>query len=155
MNNVLHSEKIIINAPVEKVYAILSNITSWPEWRSDVKEVKLKGPVKKETSFDWKAKGFTIRSKLHTVKPNHSFAWTGRILWIRAVHKWELTPHTTNTNNKNEDKKNEVDNNDIDNKTKVIVKESLNGIGAGLLKTTLTMTMKKDLEELRIKAEKE
>ena len=126
-------EEIIINSPVESVFKILSDINNWPEWQSSVTKAQINGSIAPGVEFKWKAGGLKINSKLHTVNANSEIGWTGRIWWIKAVHNWYLS----NENNK----------------TKVIVKESLNGLGSSLMQKSLIEGMKKNLLELKNKAE--
>jgi uncharacterized protein YndB with AHSA1/START domain len=56
--------EIIIAAPVEKVWNVLTDIERWPEWQSDIVTVQLEGGLKVGTVFRWKAKGLAITSTL-------------------------------------------------------------------------------------------
>ncbi len=131
--NCFSKEEIVINSPVENVFKILSDINNWPAWQSSVTEAHINGSTEPGVEFKWKAGGLKIYSKLHTVNANSEIGWTGRIWWIKAVHNWYLS----NENNE----------------TKVIVKESLNGIGSSLMQKSLIRGMKKNLLELKNKAE--
>ena len=126
-------EEIMINSPVENVFKILSDINNWPAWQSSVTKAQINDSTKSGVEFKWKAGGLKINSKLHTVNANSEIGWTGRIWWIKAVHNWYLI----NENNK----------------TKVIVKESLNGLGSSLMQRSLIEGMRKNLLELKNKAE--
>ncbi len=126
-------EEITINSPVENVYNILSDINNWTTWQSSVTKAEVSGATAAGVRFKWKAGGLNINSQLHTVNVNSEIGWTGRIWWIRAVHNWYLS----NENNK----------------TRVIVKESLKGFGASLMQKSLNEGMKKNLVELKNKAE--
>ena len=127
------SEEIIINSPVEEVFKILSDVNNWPEWQSAVTKARINGPVKPGTKFKWKAGGLLINSKLHTVNPGSEIGWTGRIWWIKAVHNWSLSNENNNT--------------------KVVVRESLSGLGSSMMQKSLNEGMKKNLLELKNKAE--
>jgi len=126
-------EEIIINAPAANVFKIISDINNWPAWQSSVTKAQINGLLEPGVKFKWKAGGLKINSKLHTVNPNSEIGWTGRIWWIKAVHNWYLS----NENNE----------------TKVIVKESLNGLGSSLMQKSLIAGMRKNLLELKNKAE--
>ena len=126
-------EEITINSSVENVYNILSDINNWTTWQSSVTKAEINGAAEVGTRFKWKAGGLNINSQLHTVNINSEIGWTGRIWLIKAVHNWYLS----NENNK----------------TKVIVKESLKGFGASLMQKSLTEGMKKNLVELKTRAE--
>ncbi|MDX9772621.1 MAG: SRPBCC family protein [Bacteroidales bacterium] len=126
-------EEIIINSPVENVFKILSDINNWPAWQSAVTKAKIDGPIEPGVTFKWKAGGLKINSELHTVNPYSEIGWTGRIWWIKAVHNWSLS-------------------NDA-NGTKVIVEESLKGFGSSIMQKSLIEGMRKNLLELKNKAE--
>lgn len=127
-------EEIIINSPVESVFKILSDINNWPEWQSSVIKAQINGPCVAGAKFKWKAGGLNINSEFHTLNENSEIGWTGRIWWIKAVHNWYLSSEN--------------------NETKVIVKESLKGLGSSLMQKSLIEGMRKNLVELKNKAEK-
>jgi len=126
-------EEIIINSPVENVFKILSDINNWPAWQSAVTKAKIDSPIEPGVTFKWEAGGLKINSELHTVNPYSEIGWTGRIWWIKAVHNWSLS-------------------NDA-NGTKVIVEESLKGFGSSIMQKSLIEGMRKNLLELKNKAE--
>lgn len=82
--------QITINAPVQKVYGIMSDINHWEEWHTDVKDPKLNGAFRKGSSFDWKSGGLTIHSTLHTVSPNRKIGWSGKAFGAFAIHNWSF-----------------------------------------------------------------
>lgn len=126
-------ETILINSSVDKVFKIISDINSWPSWQSSVTKAEVNGPVAAGTKFRWKAGGLNIHSELHTVTKDSEIGWTGKIWWIKAVHNWYLS-HENNL-------------------TKVVVMESLKGPGSTMMKKSLADGMKKNLSELKNKAE--
>jgi hypothetical protein len=126
-------DSILINAAIDKVYWLLSDIQRWPQWQTAVQKVELEGEPSPGKSFDWKAAGFNIHSTFHTVNPPDEFGWTGRMWWIRAVHNWYFEP--------------------VGNGTKVTTRESLEGFGAWAMKKSLKEGMRKSLIELRKAAE--
>ena len=128
------SSEILVNSSKQHVFEILSNIKKWPEWQSSVIKAEIEGNPEIDKKFKWKAGGLNIRSKLHTVNPDSEIGWTGRIWWIKAVHNWYLTEEGG--------------------QTKVIVKESLKGLGSSLMLKSLKEGMQKNLEELKLQAEK-
>ena len=90
-------QKIIINAPPEKVYKIMSNINKWDTWHSDVQRPVLLGSFQKGTSFNWKGSGLTIHSTIHTAVPNSKIGWSGTALGAFAIHNWTFTPSQDHT----------------------------------------------------------
>lgn len=84
--------EIVIDAPVERVWDVLTAIDAWPSWNPDVKSASLEGPLAEGSMFRWKAGPGTITSRLEHVDRPRLIAWTGRTLGIRAVHVWRLEP---------------------------------------------------------------
>ena len=128
------TSEITINSTKHHVFEILSNINNWPEWQTSVTKSEIKGSPEVGKKFTWKAGGLNIKSQLHTVNPDSEIGWTGKIWWIKAVHNWYLTEENG--------------------KTKVIVKESLKGLGSSMMLKSLKEGMQKNLDELRVQAEK-
>jgi uncharacterized protein YndB with AHSA1/START domain len=93
---VAHGE-IDVAAPPELVWAVLTDIESWPSWNPDVKRASLAGPLATGTQFRWKAGPGTITSTLQSVEPPRVIAWTGKTFGIKAihVHRLELQGDTT------------------------------------------------------------
>ncbi len=98
---------IVIDAPVDIVWAIQSDIESWPKWQKEVSYAELQGKLIKGTIFNWKAMGMKITSELQEVSKNKIIGWTGKSIGMNAVHIWYFEKHG--------------------NKTKVITEESLSG----------------------------
>lgn len=126
--------QILIHSPAEHVYKILSTINEWPKWQSSISKARLKGKLASDSKFVWKTGGLKIKSEIHTANTPTELGWTGKMLWIVAVHNWELIPEGRST--------------------RVIVKESLEGFLAGMLHKTLIEGMDKSLYELKLEAEK-
>jgi uncharacterized protein YndB with AHSA1/START domain len=87
---VVATHEVVIDAPIDRVWEILTAIERWPEWNPDVKSVSMDGPVERGSSFRWKAGPGTITSLVEHVERPHVVAWSGRTLGIRAVHVWRL-----------------------------------------------------------------
>jgi len=79
-----------IDAPIETVWKILTEIERWPTWNPDVKSVSLDGPPIEGATFRWKAGPSTITSTFIRLDRPRLIAWTGRTLGIRAIHVWRL-----------------------------------------------------------------
>ena len=131
------SDIIEINAPIDSVWQVLTQINKWPSWQKDVTEANLLGELKEGTQFKWKAGGLSFNSKIHTIVPKHMFGWTGKTIGASAIHNWTF-----------EDK---------GNKTIVKVEESLQGVFPRLLggyfQRNLDTGVKTNLEELKIASE--
>lgn len=80
--------EIIIDAPTEKVWQILTNINDWPAWQKEVNESKLKAELAEGVEFKWKAGGLSFTSQIHTIDPKTKFGWTGKTFGASAIHNW-------------------------------------------------------------------
>jgi hypothetical protein len=82
--------EIVIQAPVEKVWGLLTGVSQWPKWQTAIKTAHIDGPVASGTTFTWSTGGVRIHSKLALVIPREQIAWTGSALNANAVHVWKL-----------------------------------------------------------------
>ena len=84
------SLEITIHAPVEKVWLLLTDVTNWPKWQSDISVTRIAGPLEGGTAFSWTTGGTRIESRIALVQPYEQFAWTGRAHTAKAIHVWKL-----------------------------------------------------------------
>ncbi|HZX08490.1 SRPBCC family protein [Kribbella sp.] len=91
----------VIDAPLERVWQLHTDIDSWAEWNDDVDEAKLDGPVEPGTSFRWKTHGLDITSTIRELVPGARLVWGGPANGIDGVHVWtfesngdQVTVHT-------------------------------------------------------------
>jgi uncharacterized membrane protein len=82
--------QVVIEAPVERVWAVLTDIADWGRWQRGVSEVSVHGPLEPGTSFHWKAGRFGITSTLAEVLPPWRIAWEGKTMGVRVLHAWHL-----------------------------------------------------------------
>jgi uncharacterized protein YndB with AHSA1/START domain len=87
---VFSTHEIEIDAPIDRVWGILTAIEQWPAWNPDVKSMSVDGPVAEGVTFRWKAGPGTITSRVEHLARPRLVAWSGRTLGIRAVHIWRL-----------------------------------------------------------------
>ena len=78
-------EQVQVAADVQTVWDVLTDIERWPTWNKAVRSVSLHGPVRRGTSFDWKAGPGTIKSRIAEVEAPNRIVWTGVTLGTRAV----------------------------------------------------------------------
>ena len=132
------SKTIIINASIEEVWQVMTNIDNWANWQTDIIKPKLNGELKPETTFDWKTGGAKIHSTLHTVEPYKNFGWTGKTFGMFAIHNWTLI--------------------ETNGKTKVSVDESMEGFFAKLFKKSFNKNLEKGMQTwldlLKVECEK-
>ncbi|MGM0588053.1 MAG: SRPBCC family protein [Bacteroidota bacterium] len=84
------SAELVIPAPQEKIWELITEFQCWPMWMEDVNQLEIFGEIEPGTEFIWKANGLTITSQLQLVEPHTRLAWTGKALGTRAIHVWEF-----------------------------------------------------------------
>lgn len=89
--------QIEINASIETVWKVLTDISHWTNWQKAVTKTELMGEVKKGTKFHWKAGGLSFKSRIHTAKPMSKFGWTGSTLGTSAIHNWTFEEKNNKT----------------------------------------------------------
>ena len=82
--------EIVIDAPQELVWQVLTDLQGWPQWYTEVSEVSVYGDFAPGTEFRWKASGVTILSQLEIIEPHSRLLWTGRSPGVRATHLWKF-----------------------------------------------------------------
>ncbi|GJM35844.1 MAG: hypothetical protein DHS20C18_48450 [Saprospiraceae bacterium] len=135
---VISQAEIEIEAPIEKVWQILTTINDWPTWQSEVTESNLKGELKEGAAFKWKAGGLSFSSQIHTIEPQIGFGWTGKTFGASAIHNWFFK--------------------EKEGKTVLKVEESLQGVFpkffSGYFQKNLDIGVQKNLQDLKNAAEK-
>jgi len=122
---VKYGKSITINASIEIVWSVLTDIDNWSSWQSDIKKPKLNGELKPQSTFEWTTGGVKINSTLQSVDPNKQFGWTGKSLGIFAIHNWILSEN--------------------ENTTTIKVEESMEGFMANLMKKSLNKKLESSL----------
>jgi hypothetical protein len=86
------SGEIRIEAPVERVWALLRDLRGWEGWAPRVHDVRLDSAVAVDASFSWSIGRTRIKSVLAIVEPGRELTWTGAALWTKAVDRHVLEP---------------------------------------------------------------
>lgn len=94
MRGMHYKEAIDINAPPERVWAILADLESWPTWTESISKVELidDGPLREGQRARVSVKGAPAGTwTVATVTPGREFSWTFRApgLKTRATHDIE------------------------------------------------------------------
>ena len=131
------SREIVIAAAPESVWAVHTNIDSWPTWHADISEAALDGPLEQGSTFRWRSGPGIITSTIQVAEPPVVIVWTGKALGTRAIHVWRFEP--------------------IDGGTRVVTQESMEGwpvkVARGFFDKTLRRSLDSWLRELKAKLE--
>ena len=95
--------EIIINAPIEKVWATLMNFENYPKWNTFITSIEGKSEVCQKLKAFLQppgAKGMTFKPKVLIVNPNQEFRWVGHLLFpgiFDGQHNFKLIDNGDNT----------------------------------------------------------
>lgn len=117
---------IQVNASLERIWSLISDINHWSLWNAAITETEFDGGLMPGNTFKWTSGGTNIVSTIQTVEPLHRLGWTGKSLGTVARHVWILEP--------------------AENSVKVITEESFSGWLAIILKGPLQKMLDKSLQ---------
>ena len=93
----MHFEYTVdISAPPDRVWQIMSDIESWPEWTGTTKSATLHGPLERGAKATLEVDGTPKSSFVVTaIEPGRSFVWETTARGVRAAagHYIEERPH--------------------------------------------------------------
>ncbi|MFF3838323.1 SRPBCC family protein [Streptomyces sp. NPDC001930] len=76
-----------IDAPVEKVWELLSGVDRWASWNPAITEVTLASDVRVDARFTWVSHRARMRSQFAVVDPLSELTWTGVSMGIKGIHR--------------------------------------------------------------------
>jgi uncharacterized protein YndB with AHSA1/START domain len=79
--------EVEIDAPVERVWGLLSDPRAWSSFAPEVHDVHLDGPVVADTRFTWTNGRSRMRSRFAVVDRDREITWTGVSSGFKAVHR--------------------------------------------------------------------
>lgn len=88
---VVSRHEIVVDAPLQVVWDLHTDIAAWPSWHSDVEGTQLRGPLAPGAVFRWQTAGLDITSTIAQVDAPHRIVWGGPANGITGVHVWTLT----------------------------------------------------------------
>ncbi len=84
--------QIVIQAPLAKIWDLLTDIKDWSAWQPDITAVEIKAAPALTVPFTWSTGGMTIHSTIRLFDRDRNVGWTGRAFHIHAIHIWSLSP---------------------------------------------------------------
>jgi carbon monoxide dehydrogenase subunit G len=91
------SHRVEIDAPVDTVWALLSDPTRWPSWDPGIHDVERADPTAVDARFKWSNGRSRMRSRFAVVEPGREITWTGVAAGAKAVHRNVLTANGSGT----------------------------------------------------------
>ena len=91
---VISRDDIVIDAPLDRVWRIQTDVENWPAWQPGVSSSvkRTPGPLRPGSSWVWSTEGLEdITSTVKQVRPEHRIVWGGPAQGVTAVHVWTFT----------------------------------------------------------------
>jgi hypothetical protein len=85
---VIARHEIDINAPLDTVWRLQTDVNGWPAWQAEITGARLDGPFQPGASFTWTSYGFTVTSTIYAVAERARTLWGGAASGIMGIHEW-------------------------------------------------------------------
>lgn len=79
---------IVIDAPLQRVWRLLTDVPSWPEWQPDITAAAADHPLRVDGTFRWSTAGLDIESTVYSLQAPHRILWGGSSYGINGIHLW-------------------------------------------------------------------
>ena len=89
---VISRHSAVIEAPIEVLWGLHTDVNAWPAWQPDIETARLDGPFVPGATFSWHTSGLDIDSTVYRVEPGRYTLWGGPAHGIVGVHSWTFTP---------------------------------------------------------------
>ena len=86
------TQQISINAPADKIWALLVNPQAWPGWNPMIPQTSAPYILQNGSLFSYNADSMSIHAAVRQFIPSQALAWTGDVLNFHAIQTWTLTP---------------------------------------------------------------
>ncbi|MGW6128732.1 SRPBCC family protein [Cellulomonas sp. NPDC055163] len=80
-----------IEAPIDLVWRLHTDVAGWPAWQTDIATAQLDGPLVPGATFRWTTHGLDIASTVYAVDAPRRILWGGPAQGITGVHEWTFT----------------------------------------------------------------
>jgi hypothetical protein len=85
---VIVRQEVTVDAPIELLWRLHTDVNQWTTWRSDVDSAHLPGQFAPGEVFRWATSGLEIDSSIQAVDPNRRTVWGGPAGGIVGIHVW-------------------------------------------------------------------
>jgi uncharacterized protein YndB with AHSA1/START domain len=85
---VIAVHEIEIEAPLDTVWRLHTDVNAWPKWQAEITAAHIDGALEPGVSFDWTSYGFSVTSTVYDVAERSRVLWGGTSGGITGVHEW-------------------------------------------------------------------
>ncbi len=89
---VVTRDQVLIEAPIDRIWAIQTNVSAWPSWQPDIDAAEAEGPLAVGSVFRWQTANLDITSTVEEIEAPRRIVWGGPAQGIVAVHVWTFEP---------------------------------------------------------------
>ncbi|WP_329090178.1 MULTISPECIES: SRPBCC family protein [unclassified Streptosporangium] len=79
---------ITVDAPIDRVWALHTDIAAWPTWQHEITAANIDEPLTAGATFHWSTFGLDIASTVRLIDPPHRILWGGPAHGITGIHQW-------------------------------------------------------------------
>jgi hypothetical protein len=87
---VLAHHEIEIQATLDKVWRLHTDVNAWTTWQSDITTASLQGAFEVGNSFSWSSYGLAVTSTIYDITDHSRILWGGTGAGITGIHEWLL-----------------------------------------------------------------
>jgi len=80
--------EIRIDAPIDRVWDLHTDVNGWTSWQIDIDTAYADGPLQAGSTFHWSTAGLQITSTVYAVDAPHRILWGGPAHGITGIHEW-------------------------------------------------------------------
>jgi len=85
---VIAVHEVDIEAPLEIVWRLHTDVNAWPRWQTDITAAHTDGTLEPGVSFDWTSYGFSVTSTVYALSERSRVLWGGTSGGITGIHEW-------------------------------------------------------------------
>jgi uncharacterized protein YndB with AHSA1/START domain len=83
--------EVRIEAPIDLVWRLHTDVAGWPAWQTDVDSAQISGPLVPGATFRWSTHGLEVTSTVYAVDAPRRILWGGPAQGITGIHEWTFT----------------------------------------------------------------
>jgi hypothetical protein len=85
---VLAHHEVEIQATLEEVWRLHTDVNAWTTWQSDITAADLDGAFEVGNSFNWSSYGLAVTSTIYAIHDHARVLWGGTGAGITGIHEW-------------------------------------------------------------------
>ena len=85
---VIAVHEIDIEAPLDTVWRLHTDVDAWPTWQTDITAAHINGALDPGVSFEWTSYGFSVTSTVYDLTERARVLWGGTSGGITGIHEW-------------------------------------------------------------------